>query len=236
MSMARAVTIVVGLAALVSATRARGECSPSGLDAVRVEIAAAAAPDCGPRTYRRAFAHACDRAATLTERAIVQCAAARPARVTRAHHMLFALLGRMARPAVVARLGPDCAAVYRTALERLDDDLLAAANGETTTTTTSPPGTPTTTTEPGCTTVMLDVDKGDCSAVRSEPRGLVDCGAACSESVFSVPAAGTLRLTGTPGPGDTGVSFGGDCEDDGTVDLGDASPPDCSLSCDCSSE
>jgi hypothetical protein len=120
-------------------------------------------------------------------------------------------------------------------VERLDVDLIDAANGTTTTTSTLPPGTPTTTFPPTCATVSLEVDKGDCPSVTSVPPGLVKCEANCDVSTFTVPASGSLRLKGTPAPGDMGVVFGTDCDDDGTVPLGDASPPDCSLSCDCSS-
>src|SRR4029077_4383697 len=110
---------------------------------------------------------------------------------------------------------------------------VAAATGIETTTTTSAPGTPTTL--PPCTTVSLEVDKGDCTSVTSEPRGLVRCGANCDVQTFTVPASGSLRLLGPPAAGDVGVTFDTDCDDDGTLVLGDVLPPDCSLSCDCSS-
>jgi hypothetical protein len=149
--------------------------------------------------------------------------------------MLLGVLRRLGRPGTARRLLPSCTDLYIAALETLDDDLHAAASGAETTTTTSPPGTPTTTTTPQCVTVTLQVDKGDCTRVTSEPPRFVDCGPACDMGTFTVPASGPLRLKGSPAPGDGGVTFDGDCEDDGTVDLADASPPDCSLSCDCSS-
>ena len=228
--------LAIALVSVIPAGRALAQCSPSALDAVHMELRGEAVPDCGPKTLRRAFARTCEKAAGVTERAVVQCATARPPRVARAHRLLMGLLARMARPGMARRVPAPCADVYGTELARLDADLLAAASGTETTTTTSPPGTPTTTTQPTCATVALEVDKGDCTRVTSAPPRLVECGAACDVVTFTVPGLGPLRLKGTPGPGDTGVSFGGDCEDDGTVHLEDASPPDCSLSCDCSSQ
>jgi len=227
--------VVIAVSSMIPARRALGECSPSALDSVRMELREAVAPECGPKPLRRAFDRACDRTATMMDRIVVQCASAKTPRVARAHHMLLGVLSRMARPSMARRLAPSCDAIYRTELERLDDDLQAAASGSETTTTMSPPGTPTTTTQPECGTVGLEVDKGDCTRVRSVPRGLVECGAACDVKTFNVPGSGSLRLEGTPAPGDGSVSFGGDCDDDGTLHLEDASPPDCSLSCDCSS-
>src|SRR5262249_20026994 len=132
---------------------------------------------------------------------------------------------------------PECVQRYETVLEEMDDDLTAAANGTETTTTTAPSGaqTTTSTTQPTCSMVSLEVDRADCTRVTAEPRGRVNCGPACDVQTFTVPASGSLRLVGTPAPGDTGVTFDTDCADDGTVPLTAASPPDCSLSCDCSS-
>jgi hypothetical protein len=228
--------LAIAFSALGAGGRALGACSPSALDEVRMELRATAPPDCGPKALRRAFARTCDKAALVTERAVVQCASARTPRIARAHKMLMGLRARLSKPGMARRLDAPCDATYRTEIERLDADLGAAANGTETTTTTSPPGVPTTTTEPECTTVTLEVDKGDCTRVTSEPPRFVECGAACDVRTFVVPASGSLQLKGTPAPGDSGASFGGDCDDDGTVPLGDASPPDCSLSCDCSSD
>jgi hypothetical protein len=221
---------------VVPAGRALGECSPSGLDEVRMELRAAVAPDCGPKSLKRAFARACEKAAVMTERAVVQCAGAKTPRIVRAHRILMGLRARLDKPGMARRLTRPCDALYRTELERLDADLAAAASGTETTTTTSPPGTPTTTTLPPCTTVNLEVDKSDCTRVTSDPPHLVVCGPNCDVETFAVPASGSLRLKGTPAPGDSGASFSGDCDDDGTVPLQSATPPDCSLSCDCSSD
>jgi hypothetical protein len=227
--------LVIALASVIPTGSALPECSPSALDAVRTELHGATAPDCGPKSLRRAFTRACDRASAVMDRAVLQCAIARAPRVARAHEMLVGVLRRLGRPGTARRLLPPCTDLYIDTLETLDDDLSAAASGAETTTTTAPPGTPTTTTAPQCVTVALDVDKGDCTRVTSEPPRLVDCGPTCDMATFTVPASGPLRLKGLPAPGDSGVTFAGDCEDDGTVDLADASPPDCSLSCDCSS-
>jgi hypothetical protein len=223
--------------ALASPGRAVATCSPSALDGVRAELKAATAPDCGPRTLRRAFDRACDRAAALTERVLVQCADGGTPRIGRAHAMLGRVMRRLGRPGLARRLAPACADLYAARLMMLDAALEAAATGTetTTTTTTAPPGTPTTSTLAPCVTVALEVDKGDCTGVTSDPPRLVQCGATCSDQVFTVPASGSLRLNGTPAPGDTGVTWDGDCENDGTVDLSNASGPDCSLSCTCSS-
>ena len=229
--------IVAGAVAMAVASEghALGECSPSALDAVRAELQAATAPDCGPPTLRRAFDRACDRAAALTERALVQCADAQTPRIGRAHQVLVRVMRRLRRPGVARRLSPTCADLYVTRLKMLDAALEAAATGTVTTTTTVPPGTPTTTTLAPCVTVALEVDKGDCTRITSVPPRVVQCGASCSDQIFTVPAASPLRLKGTPAPADTGVTWDGDCADDGTVDLSSASAPDCSLSCTCSS-
>jgi len=215
-------------------------CSPSGLDAVRAELQGAAAPDCGTKTLRRVFKRARRRAATATAHAGLQCALAGAARTARAHRALMKALAQIGRLNADGKVPPECAVAYETLLERLDADLTAAENGTvttTTTTTTSPPGVPTTTTTtlPACTMVSLEVDRGDCTSVASTPAGLVECSGACDVKTFAVPAFGSLQLAGTPAPGDTGVLFGGDCDGDGTVPLGDATFPNCSLSCDCSS-
>jgi hypothetical protein len=81
-----------------------------------------------------------------------------------------------------------------------------------------------------------EVDRSDCTSVTSTPPGLVECSGACDVKTFTVPAVGSLQLARTPAPGDSSVFFGGDCDEDGTVPLGDATPPVCSLSCDCTSE
>ncbi|HTC23949.1 MAG TPA: hypothetical protein VK688_06275 [Gemmatimonadales bacterium] len=167
----------------------------------------------------------------MTARAALECAIGQTPEIIAAHRALLRVLAKVRRSGVAEA----CAVTYEGELERLDADLEAAANGTETTTTTSPPGTPTTTTQPACVTVSLEVDKGDCTKVTSVPRGLVVCGTTCDIMTFTVPASGSLRLVGTPAPGNVGVTFGTDCTDDGTVPLGDASPPDCSLSCDCSS-
>ncbi len=206
-------------------------CSIPALDAAAAELRAAVAPACGVPALRHAFRRACNTAAHVATHAVVECASDRTPRTGRAHRALMRALLRVDR----AGLSSACAAEFETALETLDAALTAAATGIETTTTTTPPGLPTTTTQPVCTTVSLEVDKGDCTSVTSQPRGLVRCGASCDVQTFTVPASGSLRLVGTPAPGDVGVSFGTDCDDDGTVPLASATPPDCSLSCDCSS-
>ena len=223
--------VASALTAVLSTGRAQGACSPSDLDAVHAELRAAGPPLCGPRPLRRAFRHARQRAAMVTARAALECAIGQTPNITAAHRALLRVLAKVRRSGVAET----CALTYEDELERLDADISAAANGTETTTTTSPPGTPTTTTQPTCVTVRLEVDKGDCTRVTSVPRGLVVCGTTCDVMTFTVPASGSLRLEGKPAPGDVGVTFGTDCNDDGTVPLGDASPPDCSLSCDCSS-
>jgi hypothetical protein len=229
-------------AVALSAGHAHAVCSASALQAVHAELRAATAPLCGFRTLRRAFSHARNRAAVVAARAARECAHAKTPDVGSAHRALTRVLSKAVGSGAAGKLASDCALAYETELAALDADLAAAANGtESTTTTTSPPGTPTppgspsTTIPATCTTVSLEVDKGDCSSVTSEPSGLVSCGAQCDIRTFTVPAGRALRLKGTPAPGDGSVFFDSDCNDDGTVPLGDASPPDCSLSCDCTS-
>jgi hypothetical protein len=213
-----------------------GSCSPSALEAVHAEMRAAIAPRCGPKALRRAFNRARHKGATVTARAVVRCTNGETPRIASAHRVLTKALTKVTSASAAGTVDPACALAYETELERLDGDLTAAAAGiEPTTTTTSPPGAPTTTTLPRCTTIDLEVDKGDCTSVTSDPPGLVTCGAGCDVMDFSVPGFGLLQLIGTPAAGDSGVSFGTDCDDDGTVPFADASPPDCSLSCDCSS-
>ena len=188
-------------------------CSPSALDAVHTELRDAPAPDCGTKPFEsRRF----DRSPS----AMYTCVA-RP-------------FGTANANATVPRTFDSFGA---SGERHLPDAVVftAAANGTATTTTTSPPGAPTTTTLPTCTMISLEVDRGDCTDVTSEPPGLVECAGSCDVKTFTVPAFGSLQLKGMPAPGDTGVLFGGNCNDDGTVLLGDAALPDCSLSCDCSS-
>src|SRR5262249_8759282 len=105
------------------------------------------------------------------------------------------------------------------------------------TTTSVPSPTSTTTTIAGgrCPMVLLDVDKGDCTVVTSVPAGLGHRGPRCAEQRFVLPGERPPRLRGSPAPGDVGVTFDTDCDDDGTVPLDQAFPPDCALTCDCSS-
>jgi hypothetical protein len=216
--------------------RALGSCLPSALEAVHAELRAAIAPRCGPKSLRRAFNRARHKGAIVTARAVIRCAIAETPRTESAHRALMKVLTKVTSESATGMLSPSCALAYETELQKLDDDLTAAEAGiEPTTTTTSPPGAPTTTTLQRCTTINLEVDKGDCTNVTSDPAGLVECGTNCDITTFSVPGFGLLRLIGTPAPGDSTVSFDTDCDDDGTVPLADASPPDCSLSCDCSS-
>jgi len=224
------------LVAVVLPSPSRAACSRDALEAMHRELRASAPPHCGPKALRRVFNRARKKGASATLRAARECAAGRTPNVTSVRNRLVRALADARQAAAAGRIDATCASAYVTELERLQADLDAAANGSETTTTTSPPGTPTTTPQATCATVMLEVDKGDCTGVTSQPRGLVKCGANCDVQTFPVPASGTLRLQGTPAPGDTTVSFGTDCDDDGTVPLGDASPPDCTLSCDCSSE
>ena len=216
--------------------RALGLCSPSALEAVHAELRAAIAPRCGPKALRRAFNRARHKGAIVTARAVIRCADAGTPHTASAHRALMKALAKVTSVSATGTLPPSCALAYETELQRLDADLTAAEAGiEPTTTTTSPPGAPTTTTLQRCTTINLEVDRGDCTSVTSDPPGLVGCGPTCHVATFSVPGFGLLRLVGTPAPGDSTVSFGTDCGDDGTVPFADASPPDCSLSCDCSS-
>jgi len=229
------ILVVLLLCGAILDDRALALCSPSDLDGVRAELRATEPPACGPRTLRRAFKRSRNRAAAATARAVIQCALAETPHVARAHDALARMLAKVTKLQSAGTLAPDCASAYETALATLDAALTAAENGTTTTTTTSVPGAPTTTTQGTCTTVSLEVCRGDCTGVTSIPRGIVKCGANCDDQIFVVPGFGSLQLLGTPAPGDVGVTWDGDCNDDGTVPLGDASPPDCSLSCDCSS-
>ena len=197
-----------------------------------MEIVAAVPPDCTPPRLRRVFEHAPRRTASATERAVVDCTLGTALRLGRALRPLRRAGEAARRAASAGHASADCALAYQTELAGLEADLVAAANG---TTTTLPPGATTTTTQPTCAFVTLEVDKGDCTGVTSIPRGVVKCGAGCDVQTFTVPASRPLRLLGTPAPGDTGVTFDTDCDDDGTVPLATATPPDCSLSCDCCS-
>jgi hypothetical protein len=216
-------------------------CSPTALDAAHTALREAVAPECGTRPLRRIFKRARRRAVTSTTRAAVQCQSFGAARLSVAHNALMKAVAQIGKLSTQGRVQPECAVAYETVLLTLDAALTDAANGVEPTTTTSstepPPGASTTTTLPTtCTVITLDVDRSDCTNVTSIPRGLVECSGACTEQNFTVPAVGTLQLQGTPAPGDTSVIFGGDCDDDGTVPLGDASPAlDCSLACDCTS-
>ena len=233
-----ALVVAIALVPVGHAGMVLAACSPAALDAVRVELQGAAAPDCGTKPLRRVFKRARRRAAGATAHAGLQCAFGGTARIAIAHRALLKGLAQIGRLNANDKVPPECAVAYETVLLRLDADLTAAENGivpTTTTTTTAPPGVPTTTTLPACTVISLEVDRSDCTRVTSAPAGLVDCSGACDVKTFAVPAFGSLQLLGTPAPGDAGVLFGGDCGDDGTVPLGDAIAPDCSLSCDCSS-
>jgi hypothetical protein len=231
--------LLLGAIALITAvvsTPAHAQCSPPALEAVLKEIQTAAVPECGTKQLRHAFKRARKKAIGVTARAVAHCESTGVARIEPAHRALRKALTQVGKAAANGVVPPACAVTYEAELEQIDVDLTAAANGTATTTTTSPPGTPTTTTQPTCTAIMLDVDKSDCTSVTSEPPGLVDCGDGCTEKTFVVPAVGSLVLKGTPAPGDSSTSFDTDCDDDGTVPLDEASPPDCSLSCDCSSD
>jgi hypothetical protein len=231
--------VLVGAVALIAAgvgAPAHAQCSPPALAAVLGEMETAAVPDCGTKQLRHAFKRARRKAIGVTSRALPRCESTGVARIEPAHRALTKALTQVGRASANGVIPPACAVTYEAELAQIDADLTAAANGTATTTTTSPPGTPTTTTQPTCAAIMLEVDKSDCTSVTSEPAGLVDCGADCSDKIFVVPAVGSLVLKGTPAPGDTSTSFDTDCDDDGTVPLDEASPPDCSLSCDCSSD
>jgi hypothetical protein len=212
-----------------------GMCSASGLDAVYAQLRTATAPPCATGALRHAFKHTVERAALATERAVIECAIAETPHIAPAHRALLRLLRKIAKLDAAGRMDAACAATAESEVTALDAELTGAANGVPVTTTTTAPGATTTTTPPACATITLEVDKGDCTSVTSDPPGVVKCGADCDVRTFTIPASRPLQLKGTPAPGDQGVSFDTDCNDDGTVPLSDASPPDCSLSCDCSS-
>jgi hypothetical protein len=229
-------SIAIALVAALGSASAYAQCSRPALEAALTEIRTAAVPDCGTKQLRHAFKRARKKAAGVAARDLARCEATGVARIASAHRAFWKALAQVGRASANGTVAPACAVTYESELEQLDADLMAAANGTATTTTTSPPGTPTTTTQPTCTAIMLEVDKADCTSVKSVPPGLVECGGGCDVRTFVVPAVGSLRLVGTPAPGDTSTSFDTDCDDDGTVPLDEASPPDCSLSCDCSSD
>jgi hypothetical protein len=234
----RAAVLATGLVAASVAT-VHAACSPDALDAVRTELRSGAVPTCGTKTVRRAFKHARRKAAKLLVRAAAPCAGGDVPAIAPALRALTRGVSQIARLANENTISPACAVEYENALEQLTTALGDAANGTDTSTSTSTslaPGESTTTTLAPCTVVHLDVDRSDCSSVASDPLGLVNCSGSCGEATFTVPAFGSLRLTGTPGTGDTSVDFGTDCDDDGTVPLSLATPPDCTLSCDCSSD
>ena len=220
--------VVVALALLLALPRPTlATCSPAALDAAHAALRDAVAPDCGTRVLHHIFKRAHRRAVTATARAAVQCQTVGAARISVAHNALMKAVAQIGRLNSAGKVAPDCALTYETELLTLDAALTDAANGVVPTTTT--------TTQPTCAFVTLEVDKGDCTGVTSIPRGVVKCGANCDVQTFTVPASRPLRLLGTPAPGDVGVTFDTDCDDDGTVPLATATPPDCSLSCDCSS-
>ena len=231
--------LVLGAIALLAAgvaAPAFAQCLPSALEAALREMETATTPDCGTKQLRHAFKRARKKAIGVTARALPRCETTGVARIASAHRALTKALTQVGKASASGVIAPACAVTYEAELAQMDADLTAAANGTATTTTTSPPGSPTTTTQPTFTAVMLDVDKSDCTSVTSDPPGLVDCGDGCDEKTFVVPGVGSLVLKGTPAPGDSSTSFDTDCDDDGTVPLDLASPPDCSLSCDCSSD
>jgi len=224
---------------LADASTAHAVCSIAALDAVRTELRTGPLPTCGTKAVRRAFKRARRKASKVLVRAAAPCAAGAVPTVAPAQRALIRGVSQIARLAADGSVPAACAVEYETALEELAAAVLAAASGTETTTSTSTtvgPGETTTTTLAACTVVFLDVDRSDCSSVSSNPPGLVTCSGTCDEDVFTVPAIGSLQLTGTPDTGDTSVSFGLDCDDDGTVPLALATPPDCTLSCDCSSD
>ena len=232
------VLVALSLLPALPAREASAACSAAALEAAHASLRDAVPPDCGTRSLRRVFKRAHRRAASATARAALQCETAGTARIAVAHNALLKAIAQIGRLNAAGRVDTTCAVAYETELLTLDAALTAAANGvapTTTTTSTTPPGVPTTTTLPSCTAITLDVDRVDCTSVTSDPAGLVECSGTCDAKTFTVPAVGSLQLKGTPAPGDTSVSFSGDCNADGTVPLGDASPPDCFLSCDCSS-
>jgi hypothetical protein len=232
--------MLTAFASILLAGRAYGLCSPTALAAVRAELRAAAPPACGPTSLRRVYLRARRKAAAETGRMMRRCARGEPAHIAPARRALSRVRVVLDSSGMAARVPPSCVAAFRAELDRLDADLAAAESGApATTTTTSPPGVPgapTTTIQPvPCTTVTLEVDVGDCTRVTSVPRGLVDCDEGCALIDVTVPASTQLRLKGVPAAGDVGVTFDTDCDDDGTVPLDQATFPDCSLSCDCSS-
>lgn len=229
--------VVVALTCTVSTTQAA--CSPEALDAVRTELRSGTLPTCGTKAVRRAFKRARRKASKVLVRAAAPCAAGAVPTVAPAQRALIRAVTQIAQLSADGSVAPTCAVEYENALEQLATAVLAAASGTETTTSTSTtvgPGETTTTTLAPCTVVYLDVDRSDCTSVTSTPPGLVTCSGTCDEAIFTVPAFGSLQLKGTPDPADTGVSFGLDCDDNGTVPLGTATPPDCTLSCDCSSQ
>ena len=233
----RGALLATGLLIVALAT-AHAACSPDALDAVRTELRNGAVPTCGTKAVRRAFKRARRKAAKALIRAAAPCAAGDVPAVGSAQRALTRAVSQIARLANDGAVSSACALEYENALEQLATAVGDAANGIETTTSTSTslaPGQSTTTSLAPCTVVNLDVDRSDCGSVASDPPGLVNCSGTCSEQTFTVPAFGSLRLTGTPGPGDSSVDFGTDCDDDGTVPLATATPPDCTLSCDCSS-
>ena len=239
------IALRLALAALVSiavtggVSTARAACSPAALDAVRAELRTGTLPTCGTKAVRRAFKRARRKASKVLVRATAPCAAGEAPAVAPAQRALIRAVSQIARLSAAGSVSPTCAVEYETALEQLAAAVLAAANGIETTTstsTTTAPGETTTTTLAPCTVVYLDVDRSDCTSVTSDPPGLVACSGTCEEEVFAVPAFGSLKLKGTPDAGDTGASFDFDCAEDGTVALATATPPGCTLSCDCSSD
>jgi hypothetical protein len=231
--------VAIALTIAAAPTTAEAACSPAALDAVRTELRSGAVPTCGTKAVRRAFKRARRKATKVLVRAAAPCAAGDTPAVAPAQRALIRAVSQIARLSDDGSVSPTCAVEYENALEQLAEAVLAAASGietTTTTSTTTAPGEATTTTLAPCTVVYLDVDRSDCTSVTSDPAGLVNCSGTCDENIFTVPAFGSLQLKGTPDTGDTSVSFGIDCDDDGTVPLATATPPDCTLSCDCSSD
>src|SRR5690242_6504309 len=83
------------VAVLLLADTTLAVCSPSGLNAVQLEIKAATAPRCGPRALRRAFTRGRNRAARVTARAVIRCATAEIPRLASAHAALAKILARV---------------------------------------------------------------------------------------------------------------------------------------------
>src|SRR5262245_14012225 len=185
--------VLVGAVALIAAgvsAPAHAQCSPPALEAVLREMQTAAVPDCGTRQLRHAFKRARKKAIGVTARGLARCEATGVARIEPAHRALTQALAQVGRESTNGGIPPACAAMCAAAVARLDADVTAAANGTATTTPTAHPGTPTTTTQPTCAAIMLEVDKSDCTSVTSDPPGLVDCGASCSDQIFLVPGVG----------------------------------------------